>query len=343
MSEKRVETDVILSGGGVLCVALAGALDELARSGCSFVRIAGNSGGSIAGSLLAAMEASGTPVEGNLVDLVYRMPFETFRQVRTHHMLKPLAEAHNLVRYGGVHDGSALRDWIDGALEEFGVHTFSDLALPAACCEDIPPDRRYRLVVTASDVSTATPALFPWDDPRYGVRPGSQPVADAVRMSLSVPYYFTPVRMRDDGGQVHTLVDGFLFTNYPAGIFDPPVGVRPPRQVIGINLSGILPHDDRHVHQVKGPLSLGRALVTSLVGALDSSFIDDPQHVARTISVPAMECGVHIMDFDLTRSDKRRLIDSGRRAAAEFLATWDFGRYCEEYYAVPAARSEAGR
>jgi predicted acylesterase/phospholipase RssA len=32
-------------------------------------------------------------------------------------------------------------------------------------------------------------------------------------MSVSVPYYFTPVKVRDANGQVRTLVDGFLFTN----------------------------------------------------------------------------------------------------------------------------------
>jgi len=332
MNGSRIETDVILSGGGVLCVALVGALDELAGSSCSFARIAGNSGGAITGSLLAAMEASGTPVAGNLLDLVYRMPFETFSQTRTHRLLKPLTEAYNLLRYGGAHDGSVLRNWLAGALAEFDVRTFGDLRLPTAYGQGVPADRQYRLVVTASDVSTATPAFFPWDGLRYGCGPESQPVADAVRMSLSVPYYFTPVRMRDAAGQVRTLVDGFLFTNYPAAIFDPPAGARPPRQLLGINLSGIMPHDNRSVHRVTGPLSLGRSLVTSLAGALDSSFIDDPQHVARTISIPVMECGVHIMNFNLTRNDKRKLIDCGRRAAAGFLATWDFDRYCDEYY-----------
>jgi NTE family protein len=323
--DNSIETDVILSGGGVLCVALVGAIDELARGGHTFVRIAGNSGGAIVGSLVATLEASGAGVAGNIVDIVYRMPFETFNAAGTHRMLKPFSEAHSLVRHGGLHDGSTLRNWLGRTLAEFGVRTFGDLRLPEQSLG-------HRLVVTSSDVSTSTPAHFPWDYPHYGRDPDAELVADAVRMSVSVPYYFTPVKLIDRDGRTRTLVDGFLFTNYPADVFDPPDRTRPPRQIVGVNLSGILPHDDRRVHKVRGPLSLGHCIVTSLLGACDSTYIDDPQHTARTISIPVMDCQVHLLDFKLTTADKRRLIDCGRRAAARFLESWDFGKYCDEYY-----------
>ena len=322
-------------------MALAGAVDELARAGHSFVRIAGNSGGAFLGAVVAALEASGTPVAGNIADLARAIPFETFTAVRSRRLLKPLLEATSLVRRAGLHDGVALRDWLAGTLARYGVRTFADLRLPAGYRDGLPAGHQYRFVATASDISTATPVKWPWDASRYGMAADTLAVADVVRMSVAVPFFFTPVRFRAGDGNVHTMVDGCVFTNYPATLLDRPDGGRPPRQVIGVNLAGILPHDDRRVHHVRGPLSLGHCLATSVVGACDATVLDEPRHVGRTISIPVSRCGVNPLNFHLKDRQKDRLLEAGREAAAEFLSSWDFDGYCERHHPQAPASASA--
>lgn len=45
----------------------------------------------------------------------------------------------------------------------------------------------------------------------------------------------------------------------------------------------------------------------------------------RTVFIPTS--GVSVVEFDLDRAAQERLYQAGREAAAQFLRTWDFGRY----------------
>jgi NTE family protein len=55
-------TDLVLEGGGVKGVALAGALQPFGDAGYSFARIGGTSAGAIVGAVLAALQQRGEPV-----------------------------------------------------------------------------------------------------------------------------------------------------------------------------------------------------------------------------------------------------------------------------------------
>ena len=58
-----LQADLVLEGGGVKGVALAGAVVRLARAGYAFPRVAGSSAGAVAGCLVAALQAAWpTPV-----------------------------------------------------------------------------------------------------------------------------------------------------------------------------------------------------------------------------------------------------------------------------------------
>jgi len=334
MLAAETSVDLVLAGGGVLSLALAGAVAELARAGYSFVRTAGTSGGSIVGAMVAALEASGADVAGSIIDIARDIPFETFTAPPSHRLFKPFIEVSSLVRKAGLHDGVALRDWLSATLADLGVRTFGDLRLPDEHRVGEPARQECRLVVTASDISIAAPVTWPWDCPKYGIAADRLRVADAIRMSTAVPFFFTPVRFRSAQGQVHTIVDGGIFSNCPVTIFDPVGGGRPHRPVIAVNLHGLMPHDDRHVRRVSGPLSLGHCIANSMMSACDATILDDPRHMERTISIPATRYRTNALNFHLSGRQKEKLIDVGRAAAAEFLATWDFGRYCERYHPV---------
>ena len=81
-------------------------------------------------------------------------------------------------------------EWVEDQLAEFGVSTFADLAIAD---RTLPAEQRYRLVVTVADVTLGQLVRLPWDYQRvYGLDPDEQSVADAVRASTAIPFFYPP-------------------------------------------------------------------------------------------------------------------------------------------------------
>lgn len=318
--------DLVLEGGGVKGIALAGVVRRLVDAGYRFNRVAGTSAGAITASLVAAMTHAGKPLDG-IVDVAKAVDYAAFLDPgpvgRALGPLKPLALGPNLMFHDGLYPTKRLHTWISTELAKYGVRTFGDLRMDADPESDLPEEHRYRLVVIASDVSRQRVIKLPWDYPDYHLDPDNVPVADAVVMSASIPYFFEPGRLRDGGGQVSTIVDGGLFTNYPISIFDRTDGKPPRWPTFGARLHSRA--ELRPFNAVKGPLSLGKALVESLIGAWDLMYADDPLAQMRSMFVEASE--VAATDFDVTPEQQATLLANGAAAADEFLAHWDFAEY----------------
>jgi NTE family protein len=317
--------DLVLEGGGVKGIGLVGAVSALHDRGYRFcgpgraARVAGTSAGAIVGSLVAA----GMPVE----EMVSTMRDLDYRQFRDGWKFGPIGRGLSLLTSMGVHRGDYLHRWIADRLAACGVRTFADLRL-ADPDSSLPPSRRYRLVVIVSDVTTGRMVRLPWDYERYGLVADEQPVADAIRASASIPFFFRPFSLTLPGGApspVHT--DGGMLSNFPINVFDRSDG-RPPRwPTFGIKLSG-RPADswlDDGWSPVRGPLSLARALLHTMMNAHDRLYVDDPAVCARTMFVETN--GVKATDFGLTAHARRELYENGREAAADFLAQWSFAGY----------------
>ena len=103
-------------------------------------------------------------------------------------------------------------------MADYGVSTFADLAITD---RNLPPEQRYRLVVTVADVTLGQLIRLPWDYERvYGLDPDEQSVADAVRASTAIPFFFRPATLTSAEGRTSTLVDGGLLSNFPIDSLD---------------------------------------------------------------------------------------------------------------------------
>jgi NTE family protein len=316
--------DLVLEGGGVKGIGHAGALDVLAGAGYSFPRVAGTSAGAIVGALVAAMQACGEPLD-RLADVVRTIDYQRFRDPGLlGRIAGPLGEGVGFLLHDGLYEGDYLLECLRAALGELGVRKFGDLALPADPDGDLPPEHRFRLLVTASDLSRRELVLLPWDYPDYGLDPDEQPVAEAVRASASIPYFFEPVALRAAGKKTVMLVDGGLLSNYPIGVFDRTDG-RPPRwPTFGVRLSA-RPSAPPVTREIGGPISLTGAVVETLLTAQDTSHVDDACDADRTIFVDTT--GISATDFGLSDAAQAALYDNGVGAARRFLEHWSFAAY----------------
>jgi len=221
---------------------------------------------------------------------------------------------------------------MDEQLKALGVETFGDLRIddPGASPGDA---KAYRLVVMTSDVTRARLVRLPWDYAQYGLDPDTQRVADAVRASMSIPFFYEPVRFtsRDPEGKEATsyMVDGGMLSNFPIEVFDRTDGKPPRWPTFGLKLSAKPDAAQRQKYDVHGTFSLARAMVGTMTSFHDQIHIDDPSAVARTMFVDTF--GIRATDFDIDETMQDTLFKSGRRAAEAFLRDWDFETYLATY------------
>jgi NTE family protein len=321
MGRGRLDADLVLEGGGVKGIALVGAIEVLEEHGYRFHRIAGTS----AGAIVAALVAAGMK-GADMVKVMRQVDYGRFRDRSLLDRLGPPGKVASLVFERGIYEGRYLTTWLGEQLAAQGVRTFGDVKLRDEGADPgLLPDHRYRLVVMASDVSNGWLVRLPWNYDRYGCEADDVRIVDAVRASMSIPFFYEPVRLRDHTtGQDVCLVDGGMLSNFPIEVFDRH-DRRPRWPTFGIKLSARRDAALGCEYKTGGLLDLTRALVGTMTSFHDRLHIDDPSVISRTIFVDTMK--VKAIDFDLTQDMAEQLYQNGRTAAETFLETWDFGKY----------------
>jgi NTE family protein len=330
-AESRTDrvADLVLEGGGVKGIALTGAVWAFDDEQWTFPRIAGTSAGAMVGAVLAALQAAGEPLS-QVVELAKTLNYRKFRDRGfPGSWLGPLgvvADPFAVVLEQGAYEGDYLHDWIRGVLADLGVHTFGDL-------KRVDPDgdghvhHEYSLVVTASDISRKRLTYLPWDYAEYGLDPDEQSVADAVRASASIPYFFEPVTLAGKTGR-STLVDGGLLSNYPISAFDRLDELPPRWATVGIRLDALGIAAEPPPEPVRGVVRMGLALIETAIEANQAEHVLDPCNISRSVYVDTRDVGA--IDFSISEAEQRLLIERGHEAAAAFLSTWDYTAWLKD-------------
>jgi NTE family protein len=325
--------DLVLAGGGVKGIGLAGAVVKLMEAGYRACRVAGSSAGSIVGSIVAAAAKNDHLTPDDVRDLTLSIDYRKFLDPGPVERVPLLGAGWAILQGTGIYQGDYAHDFIADQLRELGVTTFGDLRLDD---DELPPEQRYRLVVTVADVTLGQLVRLPWDYQRlYGLDPDEQLVADAVRASMSIPFFFRPVSLTSSTGRKSTLVDGGLLSNYPIDSLDRCDGRKPRWPTFGVTLLPELPeHNDRVISALAplrlfgGPSLLEDVITTILVGR-DQAYLNLPWVSARTIRVDSTKVGV--LDFGIKQPQIDALYHEGHDAATTFLSTWDERAYLERF------------
>jgi NTE family protein len=288
-----------------------------------WVNVAGTSAGAIVAALLVAGYDA-----ARLEETLNETPYRRFADYGFGG--KWLGAPLNALRSRGIARGEYFKEWLGDVFEESSLKkrapTFADVRR-----DDLPPDlptdqaekARYRLRVIASDITEGRMLILPDDIEEYtdaGGRPfkrDSFPLVDAVRMSMGFPFFFDPVTLYR-GRRPHLIVDGGLLSNFPVWLFDSPQLVK--RWTWGFRLhrgEGPEAPPYREVPRPFWPLPLGKAMFFAATEAWDRRMAKDSE--VRTVSIPTGK--VPTLKFELTKSERDSLYQSGFRETRKFLRT----------------------
>ncbi|NLD47956.1 MAG: patatin-like phospholipase family protein [Clostridiaceae bacterium] len=345
MKEAKRRANLVLSGGGVKGIAYAGMFEAAEETGFSFNNIAGVSAGALFGALKGAgytsaeMKKMLDEFEFSKVkpeDIQKKVPAvqrfieyqdtrrsyeDTYRQFlyngnsrlinyRSNFGLKELFPGYRLrgnffkniidfCKDGCLFDGDFIEEWVYRELMKKGVRTFADLRQKEVSYSN---PFGYSVRMTAVDLNRGRLVVLPDDIEYYGIEPDKMEVARAVRMSISVPFAFKPVEInRNVKGEIkkHYLVDGGVLDNFPLWLGYSP-GYLP---LIGVRLER---ESKKKLLDPLAPLNV----LKGLIGAVHDFGI--PKFNYKYTHIISINTGgVTYLDFDLSDSDKKMLVESG--------------------------------
>ena len=326
--------NLVFEGGGVKGIAYVGAMQVLKDKGvlAAIERV----GGTSAGAINATMFALGFSVEEQRT-VLNRLDFKNFMD----DSWGVVRDTERLINKFGWYKGDFFHAWISKLVK-------TKLGDPNATFAHLKAARRPDLYVYGTNLSTHFGEVFSFEHTPH-VR-----IADAVRISMSIPLFFAAVR--NPRGDVY--VDGGVLDNYPIKLFDREKYVHPDNREA---MAGKTPYYEKEnkrflkAHPESSPYvynkeTLGFRLdskqeigvfrygaepahekiddffdyVVALVGTIMEGQANTHLHGddwQRTIYIDTL--GVKTTEFGLSDAKKKKLEASGAKGATDYFAWFD--------------------
>ncbi len=359
--------DLVQEGGGVLGIALLGYTFILEKAGLRFFNLAGTSAGAINTMLLAGCgkvdEEKSTLIleelcNKNLFDFVdgdrpVRNLLRAILNKKGNIIWRVIRVVRTLWRALrdklGLNPGDAFTQWLSGILKKYGIQRLHQLEERLS---DIPEllirgkgKASYSgaaFTIIAADVTTKTKTGFPEMAPLYWKEPSDINPALFVRASMSIPFFFEPMKVKriPQAGEENSdlwwqkarysgivpsevsFVDGGMLSNFPINVFHVPDKV-PHKPTFGARLSTYR----------DAPSSTGS--IFGYMGAMISTMrqVYDLDFLLRNADYKKLICRIDAgekfnwLDFDMKDDDKIELFTLGARKGMEFLKSFDWEAY----------------
>jgi NTE family protein len=329
-----MKADAVFEGGGVKGIGLVGAVAEVQKAGYEFENLAGTSAGAIVASLLAA-GYRGSEIRGILETLNYN----SFKDEGLLDKLGLMGKGLSLGFEYGIYEGEFFESWLEGLLKAKKRTVFGDLLMPGFREGKDPAKYKYKLQVVAADITDRRLLVLPGDLKPLGYDPDAFSISRAVRMSMSIPLFFEPVKLRDGSGRPHYIVDGGVLSNYPIWLLDDN-SPNPPWPTFGFKL---MEPDARAIKEgsrnpINNPISFLKAVFGTMMDAHDNYHISNSKGdydrtigISTVVKVNGTEKEIKTVDFDMTRQESSALYENGVKAAKGFLQTWDFEKWKKDF------------
>ena len=323
--------NLVFEGGGVKGIAYVGALRELGKKKIlpDIERVGGASAGAI-NAVLLALGYSLPEMERILSTLDFKSFMDdTWGVVR---------DTKRLIKKYGWYKGDFFREWIGDLIQKKTGNRYSTF-------NDLHKGGSLDLYVVGVNLSTGFAEVFSNEHtPR-------ERVADAVRVSMSIPLFFAAIR--DDRGDV--FVDGGLLANYPVKLFDREKYIDQPGRKAYARQTDYYEADNKLKPESSSPYVYNKqtlgfrldsrqeiamfrdgaepphrqidhffgytvALFEGIWNAQNNEHLhNDDWH--RTIYIDTI--GVNTTDFDLSDAKKKALVQEGVKGVREYFAWYD--------------------
>lgn len=301
-----MRADAVFQGGGVKAIGFVGAINCLEENGFTWQRVAGTS----AGALIAALISVG--YKGHeLKDIMLTTEYRDFLERKGMNRVPFIGKPLSILLDKGIYCGDNLETWIHKLLSAKGKTKFRDVSI----------NGKSKLKIIASDITNKKILILPKDIACYGEDPMELSISKAVRMSISIPYYFKPVVIKYNN-TYNYIVDGGILSNFPIWIFD--VKGEPRWPTFGFKFK----EDMDKKNGKNNFIGFTKDLIEAIINNYDEVYLTDKDKV-RTISIPTN--GVKTTDFYITKKKSLELFNLGYTSSKEFLTTWDFYKYVKKY------------
>lgn len=358
--------ELVQEGGGVLGVALVGYTYVLEQMGIRFLSLAGTSAGSINAMLLAGL-GDISQVKSSLVieELVNKNLFDfvdgdddvkdlidaILKKARRVKLIwKGWQVLDDIFDHLGLNPGNDFTQWLSGFLKKYGITSQTDLENKFGV---LPPDLKIRkgihktieglkprLAMISAELNTETKVEFPAMAKLYWKEPQKVNPALYVRASMSIPYFFEPLKISPvpRGKEAKQqweetvkyygpvpkevfFVDGGIMSNFPINVFHK-MNIVPRLPTFGVRL-GV---DRNKLNQISTPLNLFGAMFNSIRHLHDYDFIlKNPDY---SMLIGKIDIGDHDwLNFAISEEAKVDLFRRGAETAATFLRGFDWLAY----------------
>ncbi|HEX6899253.1 MAG TPA: patatin-like phospholipase family protein [Thermoanaerobaculia bacterium] len=319
--------NLAVEGGGVKGIAYGGALAVLEQAGVQqrLKRVAGTSAGSIT-AMLIALGYNSEELQTVLLDL----DLEQFRAGGAEGPVR-------LVEEFGWYNGDVYLEWAQCQVEnKTGDRNTTFLELHQRNQEKKLPD----LYVVTTDLTRSNWAVLSHETVPC------MPVALAVRLSGSLPFFWNALRLNlkdfqpTPGGTCprvqssrtgDVFADGGVLLNYPIPLFDVEPylggveGVNP--KTLGLHLNP--PPGPARELQINNLPDYAKSVAEAYLQSQVDYFETSPCDQVRSVQID--DLGIKTTDFNLTREQKLKLMQSGFDATCAYLRDWtpeELGRVC---------------
>lgn len=310
----------VFEGGGVRGIGHVGAACGMERAGYRFVNLAGASAGAIVAALLAAGYSC-----KELQDEMESMDYMKLKGKDFIDYFGAIGKAISIFFTFGIYNTDYLEQWMEKMLSRKDMRLFGDVK-----------ETGRSLKITASDLTEKRILILPDDLKKFGLEPDDFPIASAVKMSVSIPVFFEPVRLLDKEGKEHVIVDGGLLSNFPVWLLDDGKA-GPLYPTFGFKFI----HTEKEGGSRECPPQVNiaeylKSIVSTSLDAIDNSHLSAGDF-ERTIGIPAQvevdgeSRRISGTDFGITAEESRALFLNGKTAAENFLKTWDFEEWKRKY------------
>ncbi|MCX6828152.1 MAG: patatin-like phospholipase family protein [candidate division Zixibacteria bacterium] len=327
--------NLVFEGGGVKGIAYAGALEELQKR--EILGAIERVGGASAGAIMAVLVGLNYSPE-EIRKILWALNFNNFLDDSWGIFI----DAKRLLNDFGWYKGDFFRNWIGSIIKARtgnSESTFGDI-------NSKKKERKFKdIYLMGTNLSTHFSEVFSFEHtPRVCL-------ADAVRISMSIPLFFAA--KRSARGDVY--VDGGVLANYPVKLFDrekylfKAKNSREPayyknhnnglkkaglpiskyiynKETLGFRLDSakeIAMYRDQAEpprEKIDDFFSYGWALVHTILENQQNTHLHDDDW-QRTIYIDSL--GVKTTEFDLSDGRKNKLVVSGRKGVTEYFRWYD--------------------